>query len=197
MREKKQLIEEGPMSEAARKKKAVRASIRSLKKQYTAMQLRLQSLPIIDRLLALPQVKDSPIILAYYSMSDEVDTHQLVRDLDRAGHLVLLPRVVDGEHLELREYHGDQDLKEGIAYHILEPVGPVFPLERYGEIGTAIIPGVAFDKQGHRCGHGKGYYDRMLKQLTTSYKIGIAFPFQIIPDVPTNDNDVRMDDVIF
>lgn len=185
------------MSVAAQKKRAVRASIRSVKRQYSGAQLQAMSQPIIERILSDEHVRQSPVVFAYYSMADEVDTHELVRALDRAGHLVLLPRVIDGTHLELREYHGDQDLKEGIAYHILEPVGPVFPPERYGEIGVALIPGVAFDRSGHRSGHGKGYYDRTLKQLTHSYKIGVAFPFQIIAEIPTNEFDVMMDEVIY
>jgi 5-formyltetrahydrofolate cyclo-ligase len=112
----------------------------------------------------------------------------------QAGHRVLLP-VVAGKELELRLYEGEESLRTG-AYNIMEPVGSLFPQEEYDQIELAIIPGMAFDAMGHRLGRGKGYYDRLLPQLTAAYKIGVCYPFQFVSDVPSEEHDVRMNEVI-
>ena len=63
-------------------------------------------------------------------------------------------------------------------------------------IELVVVPGMAFDKQGHRLGRGKGYYDRLLPKLTNAYKLGVCFPYQYIEEVPTDEHDIRMDEVL-
>ena len=78
----------------------------------------------------------------------------------------------------------------------MEPQGKDFTeLEK---IDLAIIPGMAFDKEGNRLGRGKGYYDRLLQQLRdcTIYKIGICFDFQFLDHIPTEPHDIPVDEVI-
>ena len=95
----------------------------------------------------------------------------------------------------IREYTGKHDLKEG-AFHIMEPIGSLFPEEKYQEIHLAIIPGMAFDQQGNRLGRGKGYYDRFLQKIPQVYKIGISFPFQLVDEIPTEETDIKMDAIL-
>ena len=64
------------------------------------------------------------------------------------------------------------------------------------DIDTAIIPGIAFDRKGHRLGRGKGYYDRFLADTPYIYKIGVCFDFQKVDHVPHSAHDVRMDEVL-
>lgn len=124
-------------------------------------------------------------------MKDEVQTHSFIEKW-RAEKKIILP-VVIGDILELRLYSGPADLKPG-PYGISEPTGELFT--DYSSIDIAIIPGVAFDLAGHRLGHGKGYYDKLLPQLTTATKIGICFPFQVVEEVPTEPFDRKMDIII-
>jgi 5-formyltetrahydrofolate cyclo-ligase len=130
-------------------------------------------------------------ILLYYSLPDEVDTHDFVERCHRVwGKRVLLPVVV-GDDLELRLYEGTESLREG-AFHILEPAGPVFT--RYEEIDLALIPGVSFDAAGHRLGRGKGYYDRLLPRLHCP-TLGICFQYQRSADIPVEPHDCLIDEV--
>ena len=107
---------------------------------------------------------------------------------------MLLPVVINEEELEIREYKDKNDLKEGIAYHIMEPVGEKY--NDYKNIDVAVVPGMSFDDNGNRLGRGKGYYDRFLKQIPQAYKIGICFNFQKVKAVPTEETDIKMDEVI-
>lgn len=175
------------------KKSDLRTLVRMQKRQFTEQQLRELSAPIIQRLLALPAVHQAKTILMYYSLPDEVDTHRALDLLIGAGKNVLLPVVVSETRMELHRYTGPQDLQGGF-FDIMEPIGERFT--DYGQIDVAVVPGMAFDTRGNRLGRGKGYYDRFLSQLPHTYKIGICFPFQKLPGIPTDDNDVKMDEVI-
>ena len=64
------------------------------------------------------------------------------------------------------------------------------------QLSIAIVPAMAFDKQGHRLGRGKGYYDRFLSRIPNIYKIGVCFPFQMLESIPSESTDVVMDEVI-
>lgn len=82
----------------------------------------------------------------YYSLPDEVNTHTFIDEMTALGKTVLLPVVKDSENMEIREYSGRKDLTEG-SFHIMEPIGKLFPPERYGEIEVGVIPGMSFDEK--------------------------------------------------
>lgn len=174
-------------------KEGLRRQMRQLKQQYSHRQLEQLSLSVIERLQ--PCLADVQTVLAYYSLPDEVCTRQLIDDLLSSGKTVLLPCVVDSEHMELRRLTGSFDLHEG-AFHILEPVGELFT--DYNLIDVALIPGVAFDAQGHRLGRGRGYYDRFLRTMGTIpfLRIGVCFDFQKVESVPSEAYDIPVDIVI-
>ena len=176
-------------------KQELRTEIRNRKRQFTQAQLGELSLSIIMQLKKNPHLRKAQTILLYYSLPDEVNTHEWIDELVAEGKKVLLPVVTDGENMILREYTGKKDLKEG-NYHILEPSGTLFPEKRYGEIEVGIIPGMSFDDKGHRLGRGKGYYDRFLSKAKDARKIGICFPFQLFEHIPTDIHDIKMDMVL-
>ena len=95
--------------------------------------------------------------------------------------------------MEIRLYEKPEDLAEGF-YGIMEPMGKLFT--DYAGIDVAIVPGMGFDKSGHRLGRGKGYYDRFLPKAVNAYKIGVCFGFQKLEDIPSDNYDVIMDEVI-
>lgn len=174
-------------------KRSIRKHIRELKKQFTDRELVEMSQPIMTSLLAHPAVKSAKTILMYYSLPDEVYTHEAINQLTSLGKTVLLPKVIDGENMEIRLYENPEDLAEG-SYSIMEPTGNLFT--DYADIDVAVVPGMGFDKSGHRLGRGKGYYDRFLPKAVNAYKIGVCFGFQKMNEIPTDRFDVIMDCII-
>lgn len=172
----------------------IRKLIRQRKRQHTEQQLRELSLAVNGRLLSNPRLRVARTVLLYYSMADEVDTHGLADRLVADGKTVLLPRVSGEESMDLVPYTGRDSLKPCGAFHILEPQGE--PYTDYAAIDVAIVPGVAFTRDGRRMGRGRGYYDRLLPLLHNAYKIGLCFPFQLLDDIPTDNHDVVMDAVV-
>ena len=189
------------------RKDELRRQMRQHKRQFTRQQLEELSLPIVARLRQ--RLKEAQTIVAYYPLPDEVDIRPLLDEWLADGRTVFLPKVTGEETMELRRYTGADDLQEG-AFHILEPIENQGEnqwdsenqwdrnLERGGREGLILIPGMAFDAQGHRLGRGRGYYDRFLSSLRTiSIKfIGVCFDFQKVPEVPFDEHDIPVDEVI-
>ena len=148
---------------------------------------------MLKRLQQHPRVVKADTLLLYSALPDEVPTQSLLDELVAQGKTVLLPRVVSDTDMELRQYTGLQDLQVG-AFGILEPTGKLFT--DYEKIDVAVVPGMAFDKEGHRLGRGKGYYDRFLRLLPKTYKIGICFSWQLVDNVPTDEHDILMDQIM-
>lgn len=164
-----------------------------LKGMFSAEQLKEQSEAVIARLQANPAFVAAQTIMMYYSLDDEVCTHELIDKLAAQGKTVLLPVVTSAEEMELRRYRSAGDLQGGF-FHIMEPVGE--PFTDYEHIDVAVVPGMSFDTRGNRLGRGKGYYDRFLSRHPHIYKIGVCFDFQKMPGIPTEENDIKMDVII-
>lgn len=174
-------------------KSELRNEIKNRKRQFTSLQLRELSFAVIQRLLSHPRLKEAHTIMLYYSLPDEVYTHTVVDSLLMSHKTILLPHVTGNGTMELRLYTGPKDLTTG-AYGIMEPTGKFFT--EYSTIDLTVVPGVAFDLTGNRMGRGKGYYDRFLPLVHNAYKIGICFPFQIVDDIPSEEHDIKMDEII-
>lgn len=174
-------------------KKDLRRQVRNMKREFTPAQLQDLSVSVIHDLMVMPQVKNAKTILMYYSLDDEVNTHDAINQLAAEGKTVLLPVVTSDTDMELRRYTGPKDLRGGF-FNIMEPIGELFT--DYPKIDVAVIPGMSFDIQGNRLGRGKGYYDRFLPKIPNAVKIGICFPFQKFPAIPVNEHDIKMDFVL-
>lgn len=172
-------------------KKALRIEIRQLKRACPLEERRRKSLSVWEKVERDEVFQQAETVLAYWSMDDEVYTHDFVNKW--AGSKTLLLPCVKGDELELRYFDGEERLQPGEGYAIPEPVGELFT--DWGKIDLILVPGVAFDKSGNRLGRGKGYYDKVLKQ-TGAYKLGVCFDFQLVERVPVEPHDVKMDRVV-
>lgn len=170
----------------------LRREMRRLKAAHTASELQRLSEAAAGNLLRHPQWLAAHTVLLYHSLPDEVSTNTLL-DAALAGDRTVLLPVVSADDLVVRRYDGAATLTPG-AYNILEPTGADFT--DYAAIDLAVVPGMAFTRQGLRLGRGKGYYDRLLPRLTNAMKIGLCWPFQLIDAIPAEAHDVTMDLVL-
>jgi len=160
------------------------------KKGFSLSVLEEPSEKILRKLEFLPEFIHAKSVFLYYSMPDEVATRHFVKKWSDTKEIYL--PAIEERKMRLRLYSPDQMLRTG-AFNIKEPQGNL--CSDYKVIDFAIVPGVAFDRQGFRLGRGKGYYDRVLPLLSCA-KAGICFAFQIVENVPVDEWDVRMDYVI-
>ena len=166
--------------------------MRELKRAVPLEEKLRRSAGIMRKVEALPEFQQARVVLLYWSMTDEVQTHAFV-DKWYKDKVLLLP-CVDGDDLRLRQYTGPECMVAGEQFGIGEPTGEEFTsLE---QIEIIIVPGVAFDSQCNRMGRGRGFYDRLLKSTPHALKVGVAFDFQMLDEIPTEPFDVKMNHVI-
>jgi len=171
-------------------KQQIRNLIAERKKTLLSEEKREKSFQLFSFLEKYKAFIDADVVLLYYSLPDEVYTHDFIEKWAKYKKIIL-PTVKDHE-LELHSYIKKEKLKEG-AFHIMESSSPLFTNEK--AIDLTIVPGIAFDKKGNRLGRGKGYYDRLLSRLN-SQNIGICFQIQLYNELPHEDFDQPMDAVL-
>lgn len=144
---------------------------------------------VFSRLEQLAAFIMSDNILMYNSLPDELSTRSFL-DKWASGKRFYLPRV-NGLDLELLPYERTH-MQMG-AFRIEEPTGDDITDPRRMEL--IIVPAVAYDRAGNRVGRGKGYYDRLLSR-TKAYTVGVAYDFQLVDKIDTDDFDIPVDMVI-
>ena len=179
-------------------KKRLREEINKRLEAHSAAERRAKSLLIQKKLFGLEAFRNSSCVCFYVSLPTEVDTVSMIDQALETGKRVVVP-LSDLENKELKLFqitNPRTDLKKG-AYGIFEPdprsATPVDP----GEVDCVVVPGIVFDEKKNRIGRGHGFYDRFLNKFGPKvFKVGLAFSFQVIPQVPQESHDEPLDLVL-
>lgn len=175
------------MREKSELRKSIKAAVKALSKE----EKRQRSEYVLKSLEKNKYFRSARSVLLFWSLPDEVETHEFVERW--SGQKRILLPVVVGDELEVRLYEGLDRLRVG-SFDIQEPVGEL--VTDYSSIDLVVVPGVGFDVEGHRLGRGKGYYDRLLPKVR-AHRIGICFPEQFVFNVPNDPWDVNVHEIIF
>lgn len=137
------------------------------------------------------------IICGYIPLKTEVDILPLLKELIEEGYSLFLPRFEAGV-LTFRKAQDLSNLPKG-ALNIPEPALDAASLPLSGNV-LCLVPGRAFDSQGGRLGRGNGGYDRWIKsyrvQNPKAQFLGICFECQMVREIPMEEHDECLDDVI-
>ncbi len=170
----------------ADKTKQRRAAL-AARRAMTAAARASASAKICFRLLALPQLREAKTILSYRALDDEVDLGAVEGKLKAR---IAYPRCLGQGVMEARIPTGP--MKPG-PYGIWEPDPAASLLLSPEEIDLILLPCVAFDRCGHRLGHGAGYYDRYLPRCDRAKTVLVAFAAQELERVATEEHDRNAD----
>lgn len=134
-------------------------------------------------------------LAVYLAAPDEIDIDPYIEHLLRAGVEVVAPRW-NGATYELARLKGldAKSLRRG-PMGIREPVDA--DIVRPRDVHVWIVPGLAFTRAGRRLGYGGGWYDRFLASAPKdAVKIGVAYSFQIVDDLPAEPHDIPLTDIV-
>ncbi len=150
---------------------------------------------IINKLTSLREFQISKFILLYLDFKNEVSTKNLLDACLCQNKRIAVPYVISKEKGNERMVASEvKDIKKEFAvgsYGILEPKRDYIREIDVNHIDLVVVPGVAFDFNLNRIGYGAGYYDRFLKNSNkNSFKIGIAYDFQVVDNLPSEKNDI-------
>lgn len=157
---------------------------------------RRKSEAIRRKLVRLAVYRRATMVACYVSLPYEVETHRLIHDMLKTGKRVAVP-YVRGRQVKWSELRNlVRELRPG-AFGVLEPQPSTRRPVRAQELDVVLVPGVAFDRHGHRLGHGQGYFDRFLDTLpATIPAIGLCFDFQLVAALPHEPHDHPVDAVL-
>lgn len=145
---------------------------------------------ICSFLSKLECLKNAELIAAFHPVKGEPDISPFIREKMRIGTKFCFPRYrISKKNYELVEIANFADDFVMGRFSIPEPKPELkaLPLKKTKSIPW-LIPGIVFDSNGGRIGHGKGSYDRLLKR-SSGIRIGICFEIQITDSVPTENHD--------
>ncbi len=155
-------------------------------------EVRAGSQIITEQIVALPQWQTAETVCVYLSFGKEVATHALIRTA-LSEKILLAPRI-EGMGLAWHHIKRWEDLEAG-PLGILEP-NPDEAEQVYSPRPDLIlVPGLAFDRAGHRIGFGRGYYDRFLV-TARGYKLGLAHDWQVNTTLPSEPHDIAVDAIL-
>lgn len=174
-------------------KTALRKRIREQKRAMTPAEIEEKSRILGEKFLASQPYREARTIYGYLPYNQEVRTEPILRQALADGKQVAVPKVY-GEEMKFLYIRDLERVEKGYA-GIPEPIddGPV------AEDTTALVlmPGLAFDPEGHRIGYGGGFYDRFLAEEPGHPTLALCYDFQMLPKLETEEFDIPVDWVIW
>lgn len=179
-------------------KDKIRKEIREkLNHQSQTQRLRKSNL-IKKKLFRLAEFKRAGLVMFYIATDTEVQTRSMILEARKIGKQIAVPVILEGEKKIVPSLIDDieQELSVG-PFGILRPHSQYIRKVPAEAIDLVVVPGLAFDRQGHRLGRGGGYYDRFLTGLPPrTARVGVAFNFQVYPRLPFLSHDIPVTKVI-
>ncbi|KAJ2509443.1 hypothetical protein GGI11_005873 [Coemansia sp. RSA 2049] len=178
-------------------KKQLRTQMRERLGALASDRIAGESERVLRRVSAHPRFQRSTHVSIYLSMAKELQTMRLVERALAAGKSVYVPRCAPGGAMEMVRLAGLDDLAAlaPSRWGIPEPPADRAPVDP-ALLDFVLVPGVAFDACGNRCGHGKGYYDRFLARAVNAFACAACLDEQVVDSVPAADHDRKPDIVV-
>lgn len=173
-------------------KVTLRKIIKEKKRELTQEYINSNSFVIHKRLYALPEYNDALNVYIYASYNQEVITNPIMEHALKSGKTISVPKIIDKDMVFVRINSVDE-LRKG-AYNIPEPISSV--TYENTDKGIVIMPLLAVDKSFNRLGYGGGYYDRFLEKHKDLFTIALAYDFQLVDTITTDEYDIPVNMII-
>ena len=174
-------------------KTELRRTIREKKRAMTEEQIDEKSAELTRLFLLTDAYRNAATIYGYLPYNQEVRTVPLLEQALRDGKQVAVPKVY-GDEMKFIYLTDLSQVEKGYA-GIPEPILD----EPVADDKTALVlmPGLAFDRQGHRIGYGGGFYDKFLSSEPGHPTLALCYDFQMLPYLETEEFDMPVDCVLW
>ena len=174
-------------------KKELRRSIRERKRAMTEEEIVSRSEKLAERFIASEAYKNAKTVYGYLPYNQEVRTVPMLEQALKDGKRVAVPKCY-GDEMKFIFMDDLSKVEKGYA-NIPEPIAD----EPIADDETALVlmPGMAFDPQGHRIGYGGGFYDKFLSTEPNHPTLALCYEFQMLPSLETEAHDIPVDYVLW
>ena len=173
-------------------KKAFRREISAKKRAMTFEQIEAASARLAEKFFETDAYKNARSIYAYLPYNQEIRTWSIVKRAFEDGKQVAVPKCY-GEIMKFLWIEDLDHIAPG-AFNIPEPIAD--EPEANDESALILMPGLAFDREGHRLGYGGGFYDRYLAEHHEHTLVALCYDFQLFDYIETEAHDIPVDLVI-
>ena len=175
-------------------KQEMRAYIRAKKRAMTERQIVSASARLGEQFRACELYKNAKTIYGYLPYNQEVRTVPMLEQAIRDGKRVAVPKCYGQDMRFIYISDFEQEVAPGYA-NIPEPIadGPVAG----DKTALVLMPGLAFDPQGHRIGYGGGFYDRFLSAEPDHPTLALCYGFQMVEHLETEEFAIPVDQVLW
>ena len=174
-------------------KTELRREIRARKRAMTEAEIEERSARLARLFFASRAYQNAKTIYGYLPYNQEVRTVPMLERALKDVKKVAVPKVY-GEEMKFLYLDDLNAVAKGYA-GIPEPIAdePV----AHDETALVLMPGLAFDPQGHRIGYGGGFYDKFLAAEPNHPTLALCYEFQMLPKLDVEDHDIPVDTVIW
>lgn len=174
-------------------KRELRQAIRARKRAMTEEDILRRSEILAEKFARSNAYRAAKTIYGYLPYNQEVRTVPMLRRALEEGKRVAVPKVY-GDDMKFIYLDDLSQVAKGYA-GIPEPVadGPV----AQDETALVLMPGLAFDRAGHRIGYGGGFYDKFLAREPHHPTVALCYDFQVMDRLETEEFDIPVDLVIW
>ncbi len=174
-------------------KQELRQAIRARKRAMTEEDILRRSEILAEKFARSNAYRAAKTIYGYLPYNQEVRTVPMLRRALEEGKRVAVPKVY-GDDMKFIYLDDLSQVAKGYA-GIPEPVadGPV----AQDETALVLMPGLAFDRAGHRIGYGGGFYDKFLAREPHHPTVALCYDFQVMGRLETEEFDIPVDLVIW
>jgi len=180
-------------------KQIIRKSTLSLREQLSIDARAAHSAVITERLLQLPEYRQAGAVLGYMNFGAEFASELWVARVLADGKRLALPKVNrHTNHLDLYWVEDPENQLAAGLWGIREPVVERCErLDNPNEVEFALLPGVAFTRDGARLGYGGGFYDKLLASMAQRpVLVAAAFAVQIVERLPQEATDIKVEWIV-
>ena len=174
-------------------KKELRRAIREKKRAMTEDEIENRSAKLAQLLYASDAYRNAQTIYGYLPYNQEVRTVPMLEQALRDGKRVAVPKVF-GDEMKFLYLEDLTQVTKGYA-GIPEPIAD--EPEAQDRTALVLMPGLAFDPQGHRIGYGGGFYDKFLAAEPNHPTLALCYDFQLLPELETEEHDIPVDTVLW
>ena len=174
-------------------KTELRREIRARKRAMTEAEIEERSAKLAQLFFASRAYQNAKTIYGYLPYNQEVRTVPMLERALKDGKMVAVPTVY-GDEMKFLYLDDLTAVAKGYA-GIPEPIAdePV----AHDETALVLMPGLAFDPQGHRIGYGGGFYDKFLAAEPNHPTLALCYEFQMLPKLDVEDHDIPVDMVLW
>ena len=149
-------------------------------------------------LLSLTRLDDytsADKLLVYVPLDGEINTEPLINSALDSGKTVAVPYCENKRGKMSFYIIGSLDELKAGTFGVREPdINFNKRLEDF-ENSIIIVPGVSFNRHGHRLGYGGGYYDRFLQSHCIN-SVGLCYEEMICDSIPVEEHDIAVNTLI-